>query len=93
MASGLVADRPGAADISRRSGRSVILPFAELMSDWVDRRKINNVEPHVRRVTEALFTICERPMFRSTDGASGKNSYHVENRALTRSTKTSSSRS
>ena len=48
------ADRPRAAGIGRARGRRVVRPLAELVPDRVDRRQVDDVEPHRRDTRQPL---------------------------------------
>ena len=53
------SDRPRAADVAGLAGRGVVRPLAERVADRMDRRQVQDVEPHRRDVGQARLDVGE----------------------------------
>src|SRR5205814_6528964 len=54
------ADGPRRSDVSLLSAHLVVLPFAERRADRMNRRKVENIESHLRNARQLLLEIAQR---------------------------------
>ena len=87
------ADRPRTADVVRAGRERVVLAFAFLPPDRVDRRQVENVEAELARRNRSRASTSRNVPWRPGSGLveRGKSSYQLEKRARTGSTATVSS--
>src|SRR5205823_8542848 len=52
-------DRPRAADVAFGRLHAVVAPLAERLADWMDRRKVEDVEAHAGDARERRLDISE----------------------------------